>query len=108
MTILLVNAPDSDIQLESSDGTLFKVHRANLEMHSQVFADAAGSTIASKEEIVRLTEPAEVLELMLQYMYLQRQPDLEEVQFQVLAGLAEAVEKYSVYSAMGVCSQRMR
>ena len=87
---------------------MLKTHRINLEMHSQVFADAGGSTIAQANEVVQLTESAEVLELMLQYVYLQPQPDLTTVSFAVLAALAEAVEKYQIYSAMGVCSQRMK
>lgn len=77
-------------------------------MHSQVFADAGGSTIPKQQEVVPLTERAEVLELMLQYMYLQRQPDLRNVKFDVLKDLAEAVEKYEIYSAMGVCAQKMK
>ncbi|KAJ3770199.1 hypothetical protein FB446DRAFT_745035 [Lentinula raphanica] len=95
--------------LQSSDNVLFKVHRVNLEMHSQVFADAGGSTVGTVEnEIVSLSETSEVLELMLQYVYLQPQPDLREVEWEVMKELAEAVEKYEIYSAIGVCSQRMR
>ncbi|KAK0482056.1 hypothetical protein EDD18DRAFT_1201833 [Armillaria luteobubalina] len=102
------NASDSDITLKSCDDVLFRVHRVNLEMHSQVFADAGGSTIPKQQEVVPLTERAEVLELMLQYMYLQHQPDLRNVKFEVLKDLAEAVEKYEIYSAMGVCAQKMK
>jgi len=43
-----------------------------------------------------------VLDLLLQYMHRQRQPDLGDVDFQTLAELAEAAEKYEVYSAMTV------
>ena len=35
-------------------------------------------------------------------MYHQHQPDLKEVNFQVLADLVEVAEKYEVYSAMAV------
>ncbi|KAJ3906224.1 hypothetical protein F5879DRAFT_947083 [Lentinula edodes] len=95
--------------LQSSDNVIFKVHRLNLEMHSQVFADAGGSTVGTVEnEIVSLSETSEVLELMLQYVYLQPQPDLQKVEWEVMKDLAEAVEKYEIYSAIGVCSQRMR
>lgn len=113
---MTVNAIDSDMTLQSSDDVLFKVHHANLEMHSQVFADAASTTSSTgsregprkSEHIVPLTEPSNVLELMLQYTYLQRQPDLSSVPFELLSELAEAVEKYELYCAMGVCSVRMR
>ncbi|KIK59411.1 hypothetical protein GYMLUDRAFT_44408 [Collybiopsis luxurians FD-317 M1] len=78
-------------------------------MHSQVFADAGGSTVGTvDDEIVSLSETSKVLELMLQYMYLQPQPDLREVEWEVMKELAEAVEKYEIFAAMGVCNQRMR
>jgi len=78
-------------------------------MHSQVFADAGGSTVGTTdEEIVYLSETSSVLELMFQYVYLQPQPDLQEVQWEVMKDLAEAVEKYEIYCAIGVCSHRMR
>jgi hypothetical protein len=89
-------------------------------MHSQVFADAAGATSEastqassqaqldmSSTETVPLSETSSVLELMLQYMYLQPQPDLRKVDFEVISDLAEAVEKYVVYSAMGVLNAKM-
>ncbi|KAF9066645.1 hypothetical protein BDP27DRAFT_1268444, partial [Rhodocollybia butyracea] len=103
------NLPDSDLTIQSSDNVLFKVHRINLEMHSQVFADAGGSTVGTaKDEIVSLSETSQVLELMLQYVYLQPQPDLRAVEWDVVKELAEAVEKYEIYAARGVCSHRMR
>jgi len=77
-------------------------------MHSQVFADAGGSTVGTvDDEVVYLSESSSVLELMFQYMYLQPQPDLREVEWTVMKELAEAVEKYEIYSAIGVCSHRM-
>jgi len=49
-----------------------------------------------------------VLDLLLQYMHRQRQPDLTDVEFPILADLAEAAEKYEVYSAMTICNVHMR
>jgi len=79
-------------------------------MSSQAFADAASSTSSPPSETERLDmqEDSEVIELLLQYMYLQRQPDLKRVPWKTMKGLAEAVEKYQVYSAMGVCNIQMR
>ena len=51
-----------------------------------------------------LSESSTVLDLLLQYMYHQHQPDLEDVDFQVLAEAAEVAEKYEVYSATAVCN----
>jgi hypothetical protein len=107
-----VCAVDSDLTLQSSDGVLYKVHRKNLEFHSEPFAAAdaisATSDNSGGAEIVHLSERSTVLDLLLQYMYRQRQPDLEKVDFQILAELAEAAEKYEVYSAMTVCNIHMR
>lgn len=76
-----VNAPDSDISLLSSDNVLFKVHRINLKMHSDIFADADDiSTFKTSNqqapEIVALAEHSTVLSILLRYMYRQPPPDL--------------------------------
>ena len=57
-------------------------------------------TEQSDNEVVALTETSTVLEILLQYMYRQPQPDLERVDFETLAGVAEAAEKYQVFAAM--------
>lgn len=101
----LVSASDSDITIASSDGVLFKVHRRNLEMHSEGFP---GEEMATLNEVVNLTETSTTLELLFQYMYRQPQPDLEKVPFTVLAPLAEAAEKYRVFSAIEICKIYMR
>ena len=80
-------------------------------MHSECFASADEiSSLSSQREIevVPLSEPSLVLGLLLQYMYRRPQPDLKTVNFVTLAALAEAAEKYEVYSAMTVCSIYMR
>ena len=106
-----VNAPDSDITLRSIDGVLFRVHRKNLEVHSEVFAAAESISIPvvnESTEVVQLSESAESLNLLLQFMYRQRQPDLLDLPFATLADLVEAVEKYEVFSAMKNCELSMR
>lgn len=103
--MISVNAADSDITFESCDHVLFKVHRTNLECHSEGFSPPPGTSLF--DEIVPLPESSEVLDLLFQYMYPQRQPDLTAIPFNIIAGLAEAVEKYQVYAAMGVCSTKM-
>ncbi|KAJ7476727.1 hypothetical protein FB451DRAFT_1087369 [Mycena latifolia] len=102
-------APDADIRVLSSDGVLFKVHRKNLEFHSDIFADAASSTRPENgDEIVRLSEASDVLDVLFQYMYRQPQPDLRGLKFDVCARLAEAAEKYVVYSAVPATKLRLR
>lgn len=87
---------------KSCDNVLFKVHHNNIMTHSEGFAPPDG-TLLSEGEIVPLPESADVLELLFQYIYPRRTPDLKKVRLNVLVGLAEAVEKYQVYSAMDIC-----
>ncbi|KAF8182747.1 hypothetical protein K438DRAFT_1511486, partial [Mycena galopus ATCC 62051] len=104
-----VCALDADITIASADGVLFKVHRKNLEVHSDVFAAAETATRPENgDDIVPLSETSPVLELLFQYMYRQPQPDLKNVEFPVFAGLAETAEKYVVYSALEWCRMRMK
>lgn len=78
-------------------------------MHSEGFAGAdAISSASSDNEVVPLSENSAILELLLQYMYRQPQPDLRTVNFATLAGVAEAAEKYQVYAATTVCNIYMR
>ncbi|KAF7350759.1 hypothetical protein MSAN_01637000 [Mycena sanguinolenta] len=94
-------APDADLTVSSCDGVLFKVHRKHLEAHSDVFADAANATLPENgNETVYLEESSDVLDLLFQCMYRQPPPDLQLVEFPLFMRLAEAVEKYAVYSAL--------
>ena len=106
LKVSLVNDADADIEIRSSDKHRFKVYRKDLEAYSEGFVGPPG--INGKREVVELPETSEVLELLLQFMRKQRQPDIKEVPFHVLAGLAEAAEKYEVYSAMQPCHIYMR
>jgi hypothetical protein len=76
-----------------------------------VFA-TAGVISASVEmqevEVVQLSETAEALNVLLQFMYSQPQPDLIGLPFAVLADLVKAVEKYEVYAAMIRCEIAMK
>lgn len=101
-----VCAADSDLAFLSNDNVLFKVHRINLEIFSEGFA--APAIVSGEEEVVQLVEPAAVLELLFQYFYPQRHPNLHLVEFEVLNGLAEAVEKYQVYPALEHCKVFMQ
>ncbi|THU82873.1 hypothetical protein K435DRAFT_784454 [Dendrothele bispora CBS 962.96] len=75
---------------------------------SPSFQLRANSPTPQSSEIVHLSESSAVLGLMFQYMYLQPQPDLRKVDFDVVKDLAEAVEKYCVYPAMGALNLQMR
>jgi len=89
-----------DIVLKSSDGALFGAHKRNLEQYSAGFP-AAEATVF--DNIVTLSEKAPVLGPLLHFMHNTRQPDLSKLSFSTLELLAEAIEKYMVFSAMQVC-----
>jgi hypothetical protein len=86
---------------------LFKFHKKHIEVYSGAFA-GADQFASSPTELVELTETSEVLEALLGLMSLQRRPDLTDLPFEVMAPLAEAVEKYQVFSAMPICEMSMR
>ena len=48
------------------------------------------------------------LELLFRFCYPDYRPDMEALEFGALALLAEAAEKYQVFSAMGICRICMR
>ncbi|KAJ7720656.1 hypothetical protein DFH07DRAFT_304722 [Mycena maculata] len=101
----LFNSPEADVIFQSCDGVLFGIHRANLQTNTEGFPPAE---ISTSGEIVPLAESSSTLELLFQYIYPRRHPALDEIAFPDLAALAEAAEKYQVFSAMNICRIRMR
>jgi hypothetical protein len=95
--------------LRSCDGVIFKFYRKNLECFSEVFGDAQGISLSCpvEGEIVDLPETSDVLDLLLQFMSRQPQPDLTSLDFPLLAALAEAAEKYLLYAALTLCRRNM-
>lgn len=63
---------------------------------------------ATSNEIVQLSERAQILDLLFQYAYPQRPPDLTLIPFDVFADLAEAAEKYQMFGAMEFCRMLMK
>ena len=100
-----VFSSDADVIFESADGVLLHIHRKNLEICTGAFPP---SEIPTNEEHVLLSESGETLELLFKFVYPARHPGLEDFGIDVVAPLAEAAEKYEVYSAMNVCQQRMK
>ena len=48
------------------------------------------------------------LELLFQFCYPDRRPDVDKLEFDALALLAEVAEKYQVIPAMNICKIIMR
>jgi hypothetical protein len=90
--------------LQSSDNVLFRFHKKQLETHSGAFAASAAS---AKDDPFVLTESSEIVDLLLQLMSLHDPPDLKPLEFQTIALLAEAVEKYDVFHSKTICRNLM-
>lgn len=95
-----------DIVLQAADGSKFGAHAHNLQLFSGGFP-TPDSVIVDITEIVPLPEAASVIRLMLGFMHHGPLPDLESERFETIAKLADAAEKYIIYSAMAVCKPSM-
>jgi len=96
----------TDVILITSDGHKFGAHSKNLEAHGEAFPPIS-STSQSNVPFAHLTELSDVVKLILQLVHLQRWPDLGEIPFQLLDGLADATEKYLMFPAMAICKIHM-
>ncbi|KAG6818516.1 hypothetical protein H0H93_004357 [Arthromyces matolae] len=99
----IFNAPDADLTIESCDNVIFRVHRKYLEAAAGAFPPS--EIEAREEEIVSLTEDSETLTILFQFIYPRRNPEIDVLSFEPLYRLAEAAEKYEVFSAMDVCKR---
>ncbi|KAF8806847.1 hypothetical protein BYT27DRAFT_7190542 [Phlegmacium glaucopus] len=95
----------ADISIRSADGKVFHLERKYLEINTGGFPSAEFST---QGELIHLTESSTVLEALFRFTYPIIQPDLEGASFEIIAAVAEAAEKYEVFSAMNFCRLRMR
>ncbi|PPQ72752.1 hypothetical protein CVT26_003032 [Gymnopilus dilepis] len=98
------NASDADVKILSSDGVLFHIHRKNLETHTSAFP---GPEFSTQNEVVPLSEPSQILEMVFQFIYPIRHPTLQDENIKIVLGVAEAVEKYEVFAAMRTCEVRL-
>ncbi|THU99747.1 hypothetical protein K435DRAFT_719481, partial [Dendrothele bispora CBS 962.96] len=78
-----------DVIFCSSDNVLFYIHKKNLEFSTGGFPMADFTS-----KIVPLTETASILEFLFQFVYPQRHPSLDDMNWVTFSGLAEAAEKY--------------
>ncbi|KAF8877851.1 hypothetical protein CPB84DRAFT_1966285 [Gymnopilus junonius] len=121
------SAQDADITIKSSDGILFRLHRQNITTNSGAFPGSEVNTrrkilVVDDEvfkfcrttfesnadgQVVDLTEPAKVLEIVFQFIYPRKHPSLKDLDFGILMEVAEAVVKYEIFSAMNTCEGRL-
>ncbi|KIM44435.1 hypothetical protein M413DRAFT_24933 [Hebeloma cylindrosporum] len=102
------SAKDTDVIIQSSDGVIFNLHWKYLQLYPGFVRDVDdGSQPNEEKEKMDLDEPSDVLEILFQFVYPKRHPSLEDIDFETLAAVAEAVEKYQVFSAMNLCALRL-
>ncbi|KAF8159389.1 hypothetical protein B0H34DRAFT_703263 [Crassisporium funariophilum] len=100
------NPANGNICIHSSDGKHFYLQRSNLEASTGAFPPAGFEM--QPGEVTKLEEPATVLVVLFQFVCARRHPDLADIAFDLLAEVAEAAEKYQVFSAINTCFFRMR
>jgi len=88
--------------VKSSDGVLFRVHWRILDACASNFPDRSNS------DIVVLPETSTTLDLLFQFIYHLRRPDLKLQEFDTVRLLTISAEQYDVYSARITCKEYMR
>ncbi|KIM44434.1 hypothetical protein M413DRAFT_442416 [Hebeloma cylindrosporum] len=106
------NVPGVDLVAQSSDGVVFHLHRKNLELYTDgafpgLHNSVNRSSSRAESQIVRLDELSLILEIVFQFLYPRRQPSLKGLDFQTISAVADAVEKYRVFSAMNLCEEAL-
>lgn len=101
----LDNDPLADVTFQSSDGILFHLQRKYLEVATGAFP---GAEFDTNGETTSLSEPAAVLAILFGFVHPKRYPDVEDLDFSLLADVAEAAEKYEAFAAIELCRLQMR
>ncbi|KAF6745854.1 hypothetical protein DFP72DRAFT_924081 [Ephemerocybe angulata] len=91
-----------DVVLLSSCGALIGAHRKNLDDFGDGFP--SDDSITDSTDPVKLTEDEETLKLLLLFMHKQIYPKVSSLSGDQLFALAEAAEKYMVFSAISACN----
>ncbi|KIK61159.1 hypothetical protein GYMLUDRAFT_590187 [Collybiopsis luxurians FD-317 M1] len=105
----LFQASDADVVIRSSDNVNFYLHKRNLEYSTDGFPPTSIlPTSSSENEVVTLTESSATLEVVFQFVYPQRYPELDYLDLKSLLTVAEAAEKYGVFAAIYGCQFALR
>ena len=94
------------IVFRSADGTLFNIHRRNLQ--SVTDGPLAEDFPATPSEVVQLTEVASTLETLFSFVYPGVYPSLKDMPVDEFMKVAEAAEKYCVAPAIGMCDMTIQ
>ncbi|KAF8172483.1 hypothetical protein BJ912DRAFT_886690 [Pholiota molesta] len=108
----LVCDPTANLTFVSSDHVLFKIHKKHIDSNSAGFSIPENIIVGS--DAVQLSEPSRTLEILFQFVEppsksrSYRQPSVINMELSLFFAVAEAAEKYIVYSAMNICLTRMQ
>ncbi|KAK7018717.1 hypothetical protein VNI00_018310 [Paramarasmius palmivorus] len=91
-----------DITLESADGQKFGAHSKTLEVYNGAFP-IVGTVIHDINDIVYLTEDADILVLLLRFSHNEPLPELAPLGIDTVLALAEAADKYENHFALSAC-----
>ena len=91
----------------ASDGQRVATHTRNLAEFTGSFPTDIRPA-EGENEVPMPDLDGETLRIFLQYVHHYRQPNISSLLPEKLARLAEAVEKYEVYSATEVCRLQMQ
>ncbi|KAJ3770600.1 hypothetical protein FB446DRAFT_692016 [Lentinula raphanica] len=102
----LFQAQDADVVIRSSDDVDFYLHKKNLECATGGFPPA--DTPSNLKDVVRLTETANILEMLFTCIYPRPFPSLETLDFDTFMLLVEAAEKYQFFGMICACRLHMK
>jgi len=101
-----------DVMAISSDSISFPLHRGNILAYAGALPLPPAHPLPRNSYRVSVTkitlpEDSAVLEVVFEYFYPKRYPNLEDKPFNLLVAIADAVEKYKIYAAMYPCTSRL-
>ncbi|TFK64122.1 hypothetical protein BDN72DRAFT_861596 [Pluteus cervinus] len=97
-----------DVVIQSTDKVRFRLHKKDLATFSGGFPPVELISETNPSEIVHLSEGAIILDLLFSFARAGRYPDIHTLEIKTLVALADAAEKYEVYSAVMACKILMR
>ena len=97
---------DSDISLQSADGVIFKVHKAQLSVHSAVFEDMLVSSHDDGEP-TQLSEKSDALADLLCFFCKPLYPNLDGWKVAKLIQVGELANKYQAVMTRDVVNGQL-
>jgi hypothetical protein len=86
---------------------IFHLDRTNIKASSGAFPGL--DNYDRHNRTIHVEEPSSILEIILPFAEKRGTPKLpRDLEFETLAAIAEAVEKYQIFSAMELCRTRLR